>query len=136
MSDNSGRRVVLITGGTKGMASPPLCVSPRRAPSHHHVRLGERRGRGDPFPIESFTRPVLIQANVVDKQDTEALLLKIQEQFGGVDVFISNVSFASLIKSPADYSEKMLLKSIEYSTWPMIGYIQEMERLLDAIRST
>ena len=40
----------------------------------------------------------------------------------GVHVFVSNVGFAQLVRGPADYSRRGLLRSIDYSAWPLAAY--------------
>ena len=47
-----------------------------------------------------------------------------------MDTFISNVSFAHLTKNLDDYSERALLKSIEYSSWPIIEYTKQMKKIM------
>jgi enoyl-[acyl-carrier-protein] reductase (NADH) len=82
------------------------------------------------FKDRNLLLPVIKQADVINADDTADLFNYIKDEFGKVDIFISNVSFANLVKSMDDYNEGSLLKSIEYSTWPMIEYTRQMKNIL------
>lgn len=55
---------------------------------------------------------------------------QIKEKFGRLDVFVSGVSFSNIIRKTEDYSEKSLLKSIEYSSWPIVGYTKKIKEII------
>lgn len=136
MSSNpTHNRVVLITGGTKGIG---LATALAFAKNNSQCILTYNWGSvSDSEIINQFTQqslipPCLIQANVIDPEDTTALMNQVKERFGKIDVFISNVSFANLIKDIDEYSEKGLLKSVEYSVWPTIEYTRQMNTVLGA----
>jgi enoyl-[acyl-carrier-protein] reductase (NADH) len=73
--------------------------------------------------------PMLMQADVINPDDTEALIREVYEKYGPIGVFVSNVSFSNLITGVQDYSEKGLLKSIEYSSWPMVEYTRKIAEI-------
>ena len=131
MSDNT-QRVVLVTGGTKGIGKE---IAMKFA--EHGAQVIITYGWGsveDEDIIADFTArglpaPYLKQADVINNEDTIELLNDIKERFGKLDVFISNVSFTTLVKSMEDYKEANLLKSIEYSCWPMVEYTRQMKAL-------
>lgn len=129
MSDKK-QRVVLITGGTKGIGKEMGLKF-----SEHGDQVVITYGWGsieEEDVIKEYTSrglpaPLLMQADVINNDDTIALLTEIKERFGRLDVFISNVSFTTLVKTMEDYNEAYFLKSIEYSCWPMVEYIRQMK---------
>lgn len=134
MSDSkTSRRVVLITGGTKGIG---LATALRFAEEGDQCIITYGWGSVEDeevlshFKDKNLVTPYLRQANVIDADDTQELLTEVAEKYGPVDVFVSNVSFASLVKGLDDYSEKDLIKSIEYSTWPLIEYPKQMKKIM------
>jgi NAD(P)-dependent dehydrogenase (short-subunit alcohol dehydrogenase family) len=130
MSNTNSKRVVLVTGGTKGIGKEIAFKF-----AEHGDQIVITYGWGSieeediiaEFTAKGLAAPFLKQADVINNDDTLELLTEIKERFGRLDVFISNVSFANLVKSIDDYSEAALLKSIEYSCWPMIEYTRQMK---------
>lgn len=131
MSDNK-KRVVLITGGTKGIGKE-IAMKFAEHGDQCIVTYGWGSIEDDDFLNEFKERglpaPYLKQADVINAEDTADLMKEIKTRFGGVDIFISNVSFANLVKGIDDYTEAALLKSIEYSCWPMIEYTKQMKSI-------
>ena len=131
MSDKN-QRVVLITGGTKGIGKEMALKF-----AAHGDQVVITYGWGsieEEDVIKEFTSrglpaPFLKQADVINNEDTVDLLTEIKNRFGKLDVFISNVSFTTLVKNMEDYNEAYLLKSIEYSCWPMIEYTRQMKSI-------
>jgi NAD(P)-dependent dehydrogenase (short-subunit alcohol dehydrogenase family) len=129
MSDKK-QRVVLITGGTKGIGKEmglqfaahgdQVIITYGWGSIEEEDVIKEYIDRGLPAPF-------LKQADVINAEDTTELLTEIKNRFGRLDVFISNVSFTTLVKNMDDYNEAYLLKSIEYSCWPMIEYTRQMK---------
>lgn len=133
MSDkNKRQRTVLITGGTKGIG---LATALRFAREGDQCVMTYGWGSADDqeimdlFRAENLTLPLLRQADVVNEQDTETLIREIYENYGPIEVFVSNVSFSTLVTKLDDYSEKALLKSIEYSSWPLIAYAKKIQEI-------
>ena len=127
---NINQRVVLVTGGTKGIGKERALKF-----AEHGDQIVITYGWGSveeediiaAFTSRNLPAPFLKQADVINNEDTIELLTEIKNKFGRLDVFISNVSFTTLVKSIDDYKEANLLKSIEYSCWPMIEYTRQMK---------
>jgi NAD(P)-dependent dehydrogenase (short-subunit alcohol dehydrogenase family) len=131
---NTDQRVVLVTGGSKGIGKE---IAMKFAEHGDQVVITYGWGSVEEEDIiADFTKrglpaPFLKQADVINNDDTTGLLTEIKERFGRLDVFISNVSFTTLVKSMDDYKEANLLKSIEYSCWPMIEYTRQMKAIFN-----
>ncbi len=133
MSDTNKQRVVLITGGTKGIGKE-IAFKFAEHGDQCIITYGwgsiEEEDIINEFKARNLPPPYLKQADVINNEDTIDLLTEIKSRFGRLDVFISNVSFANLVKSLDDYNEGSLLKSIEYSCWPMVEYTRQMKNVL------
>src|ERR1044071_8609883 len=133
MSDKKRKRVVLVTGGSKGIGKE---IAKKFASHGDQVVITYGWGSIEEddlkreFTSAGLAEPFIMQADVINNEDTANLLSEINSCFGGIDVFISNVSFANLVKGLDDYSEGSLLKSIEYSSWPMIEYPRQMKKIM------
>ncbi|HLQ77790.1 MAG TPA: SDR family oxidoreductase [Terriglobia bacterium] len=123
--NNRSARAILITGGTKGIGLGTGLAFARQGA---HTILTYKWGSADPdevrsrFSAERLPTPLVIEADVVNSDDTTALLERIHEDFDRIDSFISNVSYGLIVKDLADYSFRSLMRSIEYSTWPLVEY--------------
>lgn len=120
-------KAVLITGGTDGIG---LATGLAFARHGAHVYLTHRWGSSDENEIRAkFTaigarEPAIVEADVSADEDTEALMELIKRDHDALEVFISNVSFAHISKHHSDLSKKGLKRSINYSAWPLVGYLQ------------
>ena len=127
--DFSGK-VVLITGGTRGIGLETglsfgkrgaLCVLTYRWGDHDAEAIYKN------FEQQNAPKPILVQADVSNNDDTKTLLEQLKQQgIKNIDIFISNVSSAMIINSFEDYTLKGLKQSISYSTWPMVSYTKEI----------
>lgn len=123
-------KVVLITGGTRGIGRAIGLAFGRRGAS---TVLTYRWGSADEKELErafaevGAPKPLLVQADAAEAEDTEALLAAIQTLHARVDVFISNVAGSVVVRDFASMTERALAKSIHYSSWPMFGYLQKLK---------
>ena len=123
--DFSGK-VVLITGGTRGIGLEcglsfgkrgALCVLTYSWGDHDESAIFAA------FEKQKAPKPILLQADVSNNDDTMVLLEQLKKQgISKIDIFISNVSAAQVVNSFEDYSLKGLKKSISYSAFPMVSY--------------
>ena len=129
LNDYKGK-AVLITGGTKGIG---LATGLTFGKLGANVTLTHKWGSADEDEIRSQFKqcgappPKILEADAGSTDDTKALLSEIKKTHGQVDVLISNVAFAQVVKTMDDYQKRSLLRSIEYSVWPMIDYMQQIK---------
>ena len=126
-------KAVLITGGTKGTG---LAMGLAFGAEGAQVYLTHRWGSADEdalrarFAEVGALAPQIIEADASQKEDTTALLQTIHENHEALEVFVSNVSFSQVNKKGlAGYKKRHLFKSLEYSAWPIVGYIQEIKEV-------
>jgi NAD(P)-dependent dehydrogenase (short-subunit alcohol dehydrogenase family) len=125
-------KVVLITGGTRGIGFETglsfakrgaLCILTYGWGDHDEIEIYSA------FEACSAPKPLLIQADVINHDDTLALLNQIKKIAPKIDVFISNVAVASSVKGFDDLTLKGLKQAISYSTWPIVGYTKEIYKI-------
>jgi NAD(P)-dependent dehydrogenase (short-subunit alcohol dehydrogenase family) len=127
-------KAVLITGGTMGIG-----LATGLAFGRHGARciLTHKWGTADEDSVrQAFAEigaaaPLIVQADVSNAEDTQALLALIKSEHEHIEAFISNVSVALVVKDFDDYRQRSLFKSIEYSTWPMIEYTRQIKAVFD-----
>lgn len=129
LNDLNGK-AVLITGGTKGIG---LATGLAFGKHGANVTLTHKWGSADEDKIrEQFAQhnarePNIVEADAGSSEDTKAVLGELKKKHDGIEVLVSNVAFAQVVKSMGDYQKRSLLRSIEYSVWPMIDYLQEIK---------
>lgn len=130
--DFSGK-TVLVTGGTRGVGLETGLAFGRRGA---RVVLTFRWGDHDEaailrrFADAGAPPPRIVMADVANRDDTRALLGGIAADAGSLDVLVSNVSSAAVVRSFEDYTLKGLKQSISYSSWPLVAYLQEARAVL------
>jgi NAD(P)-dependent dehydrogenase (short-subunit alcohol dehydrogenase family) len=122
-------KCVLITGGTTGIG---LATGLAFARQGGRVTLTNKWGSVDEeelrsrFTSEGLDPPRIVSADASSEEDTDNLLAGLRREFDAVEVFVSNVSMALVVRGLADYSKRSLFKSIEYSAWPFFDYTRRI----------
>jgi NAD(P)-dependent dehydrogenase (short-subunit alcohol dehydrogenase family) len=125
-------QVVLITGGTRGIG---LATGLAYGRLGAHVTLTHKWGSADEDAIfKAFADagapvPTIAEADAGSPEDTESLVQGIRDKHGRLDVFVSNVAFAQIVKTMDDYQKRALLRSIDYSVWPMVEYTKKIKAI-------
>ena len=120
-------KAVLITGGTKGIG---LACGLAYGRCGARTYLTHRWGSADEDQIRAAfaevgaPEPVILEADVSQDEDTEALMARIKADVGALEVLVTNVSFAHVSADHEDLSFKGLKRSLEYSAWPFVSYLQ------------
>ncbi len=122
-------KAVLVTGGTKGLGlAIGLAFGAEGAQvwlTHKWASVDEDAVRRA-FATRGAPEPFIVDADAADDGDTERLLEQMREHHDAVEVLVSNVGFAQRGGGLESYDRRALLKSLEYSTWPVVGYVQQI----------
>ena len=124
-------KTVLVTGGTKGIGlATALAFAKLGASTIITYRWGsadEAEVNGK-FAAVGAKAPFIVQADAAESADTLALMQDIKSRHGSVDVFVSNVAGSVVVPDFESMTERALLKSISYSSWPAFAYLQQIKR--------
>ena len=125
-------KAVLITGGTHGIG---LACGLAFGEMGANVYLTHRWGSADEgellkqFEAVGAPKPSILEADVSNDEDTENLFKQIKaDGHDHLEVFVSNVSFAHVSKGIDDLKRKAMTRSLDYSAWPFVSYLQVAKR--------
>ncbi len=131
LNDLRGKSV-LITGGTMGIGLATALAFARQG---CRLTLTHKWGSADEdelrsrFTNEGLPAPRIVTADVADEDDTQALIESLREECDAIEVFVSNVAMALVVRSMDDYSRRALFKSLEYTACPLFEYMHAIHRV-------
>ena len=125
-------KTVLVTGGTMGIGLATALAFGRRGA---RCTVTYRWGSADENEVQrrfadaGAPAPLVLEADASQSEATDRLLGEMRARQERVDVFVSNVSQAALVGGLGDYALRGLLKTLEYSTWPMVEYTRKIRQV-------
>ncbi len=133
MRNDLKNRAVLITGGTKGIG---LAIGLAFGRQGAQTYLTYRWGSADEDAVRrqfaeiDAPEPAIIEADVSQDDDTVALMKAIKERgHERIEVFVSNVAVVQPAMGIESYRKRSLLRSLEYSAWPFVAYLQHADAI-------
>ena len=81
------------------------------------------------FGAAGASEPLIFRADAASEPDTTDLLAALRGRYERIDIFVSNVSAALVVKDLADYTRRDLYRTIDYSAWPLVHYTREIHRV-------
>jgi len=132
MINDYRNKAVLVTGGTKGIGLATGLAFGREGAQ---VYLTHRWGSADEDEVlKNFAdigapAPVIVEADASRDEDTVNLMELIKKNHDSLEVLISNVCVVQIGKGLESWSKRALFKSLEYSSWPLVAYIQKARKI-------
>ena len=131
MRNDLNNKAVIVTGGTKGIG---LACGLSFARNGAQVYLTHKWGSADTDEVQKqfadigARLPVIVEADVIHDDDTQTLLERIKVDHDAIEVFVSNVAIVQPAGDVQSYKKRHLLKSLEYSAWPMVEYTKRIHK--------
>lgn len=126
-------RVVLVTGGTKGLGLGTALAFARQGAQ---LVLTHKWGSADEGELAAAFRaaeapaPLILEADISRSDETTRLFQQIGNQFGPIEALISNAAAAVTVQSLEDLTERAFLKSMRAVAWPTVEYTLAAKKYL------
>ena len=124
-------KAVLVTGGTKGIG---LAAGLAFGRAGAHLYLTHRWSSADEDAIRSaFSAagarpPCIVEADVSVDDETVQLMELIREEHESLEALVSNVTVVPTTSGIESLARRALFKSLDYSTWPLVSYLQRSKK--------
>lgn len=127
------KRIVLITGGTRGFGRSIAKEFSRGdatvVVTHRWGSVEEAEIEAD-FEREGLAPPIVIESDVSDPQATRELMAELRGMKRPLHAIISNVAFAKIVRDLDDLTKSALDLSLSYSAWPLVDLVQAAKGVL------
>ena len=126
-------RTALVTGGTRGLGK---AVGLELARAGAAVFLTHRWGSASEaeiaaeFAAAAAPAPHVVESDVSDRAAVRDLMAAIKARTGRLDVVVSNVAFAKVVKDISELKKSSLDLSLSYSAWPLVDHVQAAREVL------
>ncbi len=124
-------KAVIVTGGTKGIGLATGLAFGRQGAhvylTHAWASADEDEVRAS-FAAAGAPEPAIVEADASRDDDTERLLEEVAKDHDGVEMLLSNVCVVQITRGFEGLSQRAINKSLEYSAWPMVAYLQRIKR--------
>ncbi len=125
-------KVVLIAGGTKGIGLATAIEFARHSAQcivTHKWGSADEDGIRERFAEIAAPAPLILEADIREDSDTDALLDQLHDRFDQIDVFVAAAAFSQVVGDVEKYSRRSFLKSIEYTAWPIVEYPRKIKQV-------
>lgn len=127
--DYSNKTVLIIDGLQRvGIASAKAFASlgAQTVLTSHCVHFNEEK-LYEHFTDLDFCKPIVIRADVTDKDERERLFGSLKQKFNKIDILIINTGMTQIISGLDCYDLNALKESLSYSSWPLYSCTQEIK---------
>ncbi len=118
-------RAVLIAGGTCGIGRAAGLAFGKRGAS---VTLTYKWGSAEldelreAYAEAGAPEPSFVEADATRAEEQREVLEQIRARHDALDALVSNVALAGLVRSVDDYDERLLLRSVSHTAWPLVSW--------------